>query len=207
MKLRLVPIDISRARAWIQREHSHLDAPIGGKCAVAVEVLDGGGWRMCCVALLGRPVSRELQTQGCAEVLRVASDRTPHAASKALAAITRAGLALGYRRLVSSTLLGEAGTSYTAAGWHPVHVELRSRDWERSDGRSSGPAMQPGAKVRWESGPDALASDPRVEALVRDCAGRVELRGRQERLPLFAKLPQPEAEGPCDVASTEVSNG
>lgn len=35
--LRLAPIDLAPARAWIQRVHSHLDAPIGGKVAVAVE--------------------------------------------------------------------------------------------------------------------------------------------------------------------------
>lgn len=184
--LRLAPIGLTAARAWIQRVHSHLDAPIGGKCAVAVEVLDGE-WRLCCVALLGRPVSRELQSQGCAEVLRVASDRTPHAASKALAAITRAGLALGYRRLVSSTLLGESGTTYLAAGWRPVHVDLRVQNWGR-EGRARAPAAQPGAKVRWEAGPDALPRDERVEALVSEHAGRVEFMARQERLPLFPSL-------------------
>jgi len=190
VSLRLAPIDLAPARAWIQREHSHLDAPTGGKCAVAVEVLDGGGWRLCCVALLGRPVSRELQAQGCAEVLRVASDRTPHAASKALAAITRAGLALGYTRIVSSTLLGEAGTMYAAAGWRAVACRLLERgpevaEWGR-EGRVREPAAQPGAKVRWETGPDALPADPHVEALLRESVGRVEIRARQERLPLFA---------------------
>lgn len=40
---RLGPIDLLDARIFVQREHSHLDAPIGGKCAVAVERRGGGG--------------------------------------------------------------------------------------------------------------------------------------------------------------------
>jgi hypothetical protein len=203
-RLRLGPIDLSDARAFIQREHSHLDAPIGGKCAVAVERRREEAWERCCVALLGRPVSRELQAQGCAEVLRVAAasdpapvcsccwqthgvTRTtiPHVASMCLAAISRAGLDLGYRRLVSSTLLGESGTMYIAAGWRAVACDRRERDWERSDGYRS-PAGQPGAKVRWETGPDALAENMEVLALVKEMTGKITLRPRQERLPLLA---------------------
>lgn len=102
-----------------------------------------------------------------------------------LGAITRAGLNLGYRRLVSSTLLGEPGTMYIAAGWRAVSVDMRTRNWARSDGLRAA-AMQPGAKVRWETGPDALPEDPEVLALVREMAGRVALPPRRERLPLFA---------------------
>lgn len=188
MTLRLAPIDLASARAWIQRVHSHLDAPIGGKAAVAIEE-DG---RLCCVALLGRPNARALQAQGCAEVLRVASDRTPHAAGMALAAITRAALSLGYTRIVSSTLLGEKGTMYRGTGWRPVACRLLERgpelaDWRRK-GRSSKAPTQAGAKVRWEAGPSALPENPKVAAFVLEMAGKVELLPRRESLPLLALM-------------------
>ncbi len=202
--LRLAPIDLGSARVWIEKMHSHLSAPIGGKVAVAVERSGASqfqrrsfagltkaplppAWALCCVALLGRPVSRELQAQGCAEVVRVASDRTPHAASKSLAAITRAALDLGYRRVVSSTLLGESGATYRAAGWKPVACDQRQRDWKRSDGARDA-AEQPGAKVRWEAGPDAQPESLEVAELVRAMVGRVDMRPRQETLPLFSRL-------------------
>lgn len=183
--LTIVPIGVSDARKWIEAHHSHLHAPLGGLCAVAIAT-DG---RICCVATLSRPVSRVLQASGaCAEINRVASDGTaPHAASKAIGALARAGIALGYRRLVSSTLLGEAGTSYRAAGWWPVACDTRERDWIRSDGERD-PAAQPGAKVRWEFGPDASPIDPTVDALVRASVGGVSLRARPENLPLLALM-------------------
>lgn len=60
--------------------------------------------------------------------------------------------------------------------------------------------MQPGAKVRWETGPMAdwmvVPTDPEkarekakrlldVDALVHESVGRVELVGRGETMPLF----------------------
>ena len=181
-RLVLMPTNIQEARRFIEKHHSHLHAPVSGLCAVGV----GDGVVLQCVAMLGRPVSRELQAQGCAEVIRVASDGTEHAASKALGAITRAALALGYRRLVSSILLGEKGTSYRAAGWWPVHVEKRIREWDcGARDYAPRPAVQPGPKVRWEFGPDALPRDVEADRLVRESAGKVDLRPRPEGLPLF----------------------
>lgn len=185
-KLRVVPITITDARAHVDRWHSHLPAPVGGLLAAAVAVDDPP--RVVCVAILSRPVARVLQAQGCAEVTRVASDGTEaHAASMALGAIRRAALALGWRRLVSSTLLGEAGTSYRAAGWHPVAISAGG-EWGRDD-RPRDAAAQPGAKIRWETGPDALPLDPEVDAAVREAVGRVDLRPRPgPDFPLFGVL-------------------
>ena len=180
MSLVLMPTNIGEARKFIERHHSHLHAPVSGLCAVGV----GDGTTLHCVAMLGRPVSRMLQAAGCAEVIRVASDGTEHAASKALGAITRAAIALGYRRLVSSILLGEKGTSYRAAGWWPAHLDTRERDWKRSDGERAR-ADQPGPKVRWEYGPEALPCDPEVDRAVRENAGKVDLRPRSDGMPLF----------------------
>lgn len=185
MSLRIVPITIGDARLFVEREHSHLHAPLSGLCAVSVV----GGGLVVCVAILSRPVSRELQAQGCAEVTRVASDGTEHAGSMALGAIRRAALALGWRRLVSSTLLGEAGTIYRADGWHPVAVHgPRSPEAWSCASRDREAAAQPGAKVRWEAGPDARPRDFEVDSLVRAMVGKVELLARPDmNMPLFHK--------------------
>ena len=175
--LRVVPVTLRAARAHVQAHHSHLAAPVGGLFAVGV-ARDGV---LCCVAIVGHPVARMLT--GCAEVTRVASDGTRHAASMALGAAGRAGLALGWRRLVSYTLLGEPGTSYRAAGWWPVAV-CDGGQWSRED-RPREAAQQAGRKVRWEYGPDALSRDAQVDALVRASAGSVPLRPRTEVLPLL----------------------
>ena len=192
MTLSIVPITIGDARKWIERHHSHHHAPLGGLCAVAIAE-DG---RVCCVGMLSHPVARKLhEKRTIAEINRVASDGTaPHAASKAIGALSRAAIALGYRRLVSYTLLGEAGTSYRAAGWWPTSKN-DGGDWSVATRKYVGKkAVQPGAKVRWEFGPDAEPIDPEVDALVRASVGVVALRGRAETLPLFATREREEAQ-------------
>lgn len=146
--LALAPITQREAFAWVRAVHSHLPTPPPG-ALTCVQVLDGE--RRCCVAVLGRPSARKLQDGLTAEITRVASDRTPHAASKAIAALTRAAVALGYTRVVSYTLADEAGTSYRAAGWTPV-AESGGGEWSRPS-RARGAAVQAGPKTRWEYQP------------------------------------------------------
>lgn len=181
-ELQLRPLTLLRAaRRFADQWHSHLDRPHGAIVAVGVE----SAGELVCVALLGRPPARLLQGAGnVAEVIRVASDGTTrHAASKALAAITRAGLDLGWRRLVSYTLLGEAGTIYRACGWRPVAL-TRGGEGTRPS-RARAPVQQPGRKVRWETGPEAWARDEQVDALVRDSVGKVAIPARRSAMPLF----------------------
>ncbi len=183
MSLRVVPISIAAARLHIETHHSHHHAPCGGLLAAAV----ADGDRVCCVALLGRPVARMLDQRGnVAEVTRVASDGTKHAASMCLAAVTRAAIALGWRRIVSYTILGEAGTSYRAAGWRCVAITGTSEGWA-SHPRTKHIA-QPGAKARWETGPDALPEDPAAVTAMLAAVGVAVVPERPENLPLLKGL-------------------
>ena len=183
MTLRVVPVTITDARKHIERHHSHHHAPVGGLLACAV----AEGDRVCCVAVLSRPVARMLDARGdVAEVTRVASDGTKHAASMCLAAVTRAALALGWRRLVSYTLLGEAGTSYRAAGWRCTGIVEASQGWHSRGGRT---IAQGGGKARWETGPDALPESPEAVAAVLAAVGVAVVPDRPEVLPLFVPRP------------------
>ena len=173
MSLRVAPITIGAARAFVDDAHSHHFAPQGAIFAVSV----AEGERVCCVALVGRPVSRVIATgRVSAEVTRVASDGTRHAASMCIAAATRAPLSLGYRRVVSYTLLGEAGTSHLAAGWH-ISGLSKGGEWSRAS-RPRSDAAQSAPKARWETGPDALPPDGAAALVVGMCVGRIELRER-----------------------------
>ncbi len=179
MSLSVVPLGVREALRHVEAHHSHHHAPPGASLAAAVS----DGERIVCVALVGRPVARMLDADPtCAEVTRCASDGTPHAASMCLAAARRAALALGYRRLVSYTLLGEAGTSYLAAGWVVTGLVEASQRWHTRDGRTT---IQGGGKVRWETGPGALAADGAAALVAAMCAGRVEVMPRAEVLPLL----------------------
>jgi len=179
-QLVVYPITQLDARRHVQRHHSHLNAPIGGLFSVSVR----DGDRIVCVAIVGRPVARLMQNGLTCEVIRLCSDGTsPHAASMALGACVRGAVALGWRRIVSSTILGEPGTCYRAAGWRPTSISEGGDGWHSRPGRT---IVQSGRKVRWEAGPDALPLNPGVDAEVRASVGRVVIPERPETLPLFA---------------------
>lgn len=182
MTLRLVPVNVREAQRHVEALHAHHHAPAGALFCVGVA--DGG--RLACVVIVSRPVSRMLDaTPTVAEITRCASDRTPHAASKGLAAATRAAIALGYRRLVSYTILGESGVCYRAAGWHVAGLVEPSQGWHSREGRT---IAQGGGKARWETGPDAAPADGAAALVAGLCIGRVEIPARLETLPLIMRI-------------------
>lgn len=181
MALRIVPLCLKEARRHVEALHSHHHAPPGALFCVGIA--DGG--RLACVVIVSRPVSRMLDaTSTVAEITRCATDRTPHAASMAIAAATRAAIALGYRRLVSYTILGESGVSYRAAGWHVTDLVEPSQGWHSRAGRT---ITQGGGKVRWEAGPDAHDANGAAALVSAMCIGRVEIPARPETLPLLVR--------------------
>jgi hypothetical protein len=86
--------------------------------AVAV----GDGLEVRGVATIGRPVARMLQDGWTAEVTRCCTLGDKNAPSMLYAAAWRAARSLGYRRLITYTLVSEPGTSLRAAGWKEVGV-------------------------------------------------------------------------------------
>lgn len=143
----LVPIPRKEARAWINRTHRHLSAPIGDLFRVGLEA-DGEPHELLAVGMAGRPC-RMLQDGRTAEITRIASiaPAEVNACSILYGALRRAGLALGYRRFVTYTLPHEPGTSLKAAGF----VEDGMTDggeWSRPS-RKRKPAEQPSPKRRW----------------------------------------------------------
>lgn len=145
MSLELQPISYAEACAFIAHHHSHHLPPQGWKWGIAVN--DGTG--VVGVVTVGRPVARHLDNGWTLEVTRCCTDSTPHVASKLYAAAWRAARALGYRRLITFTLVTEAGTSLYAAGWRVVG-QTAGGSWScpsrpRVDKHPLGP------KVLWEA--------------------------------------------------------
>lgn len=123
MSLRVVPVSFRDACGFVTMWHRHHSRPAGCKFCLGVadeaDVLRG-------VAIIGRPVARMLQDGLTLEVTRTATDGTRNANSMLYGAAWRAAKALGYRRLVTYTQVGESGASVRAAGWRVV-AERRAR--------------------------------------------------------------------------------
>ena len=125
MTLMIVPITVQDAREYVRQHHRHHRPPVSGLFAVACAADD----EVCGVAIVGRPVARQLQDGWTAEVTRVATDGMSNACSKLYSACRRAALALGYRKLVTYTLQVEPGVSLRGADRLAVAVASEGNRW------------------------------------------------------------------------------
>lgn len=144
MKLRLTPITLREANAFVLAHHRHHGEARG--CIVCVAVSEAETVRG--VAIVGRPVARMLDDGWTAEVLRCCTDGERNACSMLYAAAWRAVRALGYRQLVTYTLPEEGGASLRAAGWRCIG-QAGGGTWNREQRpRVDTHPLQ--EKLRWE---------------------------------------------------------
>jgi hypothetical protein len=143
--LRITPITLREANAFVARLHRHHGPTRGCLFCVAVALGDV----IVGVAIVGRPVARMLQDGYTAEVTRVCTDGTEHAASKLYGACWRAAQQLGYRRMLTYVLNTEPGTTLKAAGWK-CYGEAGGGSWSR-EGRPRVDLHPTQIKIRWEA--------------------------------------------------------
>ena len=153
-RLRVVPCVYREAAAYVARFHRHHIPPRGTRFALAV-VDETGLVRG--VALVGRPVARNLDGGFTLEVNRVATDGCPNACSALYGAAARAAKALGYHRLVTYIRDDEPGTSLRAAGWDK-ESDVPATSWNvPSRARQDKTEVVP--RTRWTArltGPDPI---------------------------------------------------
>lgn len=148
MSLCLVPITVQDAREYVRQHHRHHPPPVSGLFAVAC-ASGGADMPIVGVAIVGRPVARNLQDGWTAEVTRVATNGAKNACSILYGACWRAARSLGYRRLVTYTLASENGASLRASGWRVVG-EVEGRSWScATRPRVDKHPLQ--NKLRWEA--------------------------------------------------------
>jgi hypothetical protein len=126
MSLSLRPMTLKAARQYVTENHRHHKAPQGGLFAIGL-ARDSD---VCGCVIIGRPVARMLCDGFTAEVTRLCTDGTKNACSMLYAAAWRACRAMGYRRLITYILEGEAGVSLSASGWRLVG-EAGGGSWSR----------------------------------------------------------------------------
>ena len=113
MKLEIVPIKQSDAKVFVKRHHRHHAPSVGSIFQVGCS----DGSKIVGVAMVGRPVARNLDDGWTVEVTRLCADGTKNACSKLYAACRKIARAMGYRKIVTYILDTEKGTSLKAAGW------------------------------------------------------------------------------------------
>lgn len=146
----LCPIFIRQANAFVSLHHRHNKPTRGALFAISCSHMG----RMVGVGIVGRPVSREIKREGTTcEVLRVAtsSDAPKGACSWIYARCKRAAATLGYRKVITYTLVSEGGASLRALGATPIACG-RPHQWtKRADGDNRINQDVCGQeKIRWE---------------------------------------------------------
>jgi hypothetical protein len=144
--LRVCPITLRQARAFVQEHHRHHDMPQGGLWALALMRDD----QLVGVAIAGRPVSRVLQRKGYCEIVRVCVlEGVRNGCSMLYARCRRVAQAMGYARTVTYTLRSEGGASLRASSFTPI-AETDGGSWSRpSRPRTDTHPTEP--KTRWEA--------------------------------------------------------
>lgn len=124
--LRLVPVSFADACAFVEMWHRHNKPPNGHRFSIGV----AKGETLVGVCMVSHPVARHLMDGATLEVIRTATDGTPHANSMLYGAAWRAAKALGYSRLVTYTQAEESGTSLRAAGWRVIAERPARKGWD-----------------------------------------------------------------------------
>ena len=127
--LRITPINLDEANAFVEANHRHHKPVPGAKFCVAVsEDNDVVG-----VAIVGRPVSRHLDDGWTLEVNRCCTNGSKNACSMLYSSAWRAARAMGYQKLITYTLESEGGASLRGAGWQCIgETNTKDQGWNRS---------------------------------------------------------------------------
>jgi hypothetical protein len=138
VSISLRPVTRDEADRFISEHHRHHRPPVGALWRHGAH--DSEGY-LVAVAVVGRPVARELDDGLTVEVTRMCSDGEPNVCSMLYAAARRAADAKGYRRGLTYILRSEwdrfdpatgrriGGASIRAAGYEFLW-EVRGRSWD-----------------------------------------------------------------------------
>ena len=113
MSLAIRPSTLREANSYVAQHHRHNLPTNGHKWSLAC--YDGD--RLCGVAIAGQPIARKLDDGLTIEVRRVCTDGTRNACSILYGACARVAKEMGYKRVITYTLISEPGTSLKASGW------------------------------------------------------------------------------------------
>jgi hypothetical protein len=111
--LTIRPITLRAANEYVAAHHRHNQPTRGHKWSLALY----DGERLCGVAIAGQPIARKLDDGLTIEVRRLCTDGTKDACSKLYGACARVAKEMGYRKIITYTLISEPGTSLRASGW------------------------------------------------------------------------------------------
>jgi hypothetical protein len=150
--MRIIPITLRQACAFVTEHHRHNKAPRGHKFSIGLEQ----GYELIGVVMAGRPVARALDDGLTIEINRTCTTGEPNANSMLYGAAWRAAKAMGYHRCITYTQADESGASLRAAGFIKVQELAARKSWGESTANERLVVMRDSVgsggvnRIRWE---------------------------------------------------------
>lgn len=110
--MEVVPIFQREAFDFITKVHRHHVKPVGSIFQIG---LSNG--HLIGVAVVGRPVARQINHAVTCEVTRMCTDGSKNACSKLYSTCARIAREMGYKKIITYILESETGVSLRASGW------------------------------------------------------------------------------------------
>lgn len=129
--LRVRPISIAQANAYVEKYHRHHGKRVGVRFAIACYEGD----ELHGVAICANPVARKSDDGLTLEVARLCTDGTHNACSILYGACARVAKDMGFTKIQTFILESEPGTSLKACGWVCEGVAGESVNWENKKGK------------------------------------------------------------------------
>lgn len=111
--MKIIPMHLKQAQEFISKYHRHNIPPVGGKFAIGC-ISDGN---LCGTAICGRPISRMLDNGNVLEIYRCCTNGTRNACSMLYGACLRIARNMGYKEVITYTLVSENGASLKASNF------------------------------------------------------------------------------------------
>lgn len=118
-------IELSTANSFVKNHHRHHKVVQGHRFSIGAIYNN----KLVGVAIVGRPVGREVDQLLTIEVTRLTTDGTRNACSFLYGACVKAGKSLGYHKIQTYILSSELGSSLKASGFVFSHV-TKGREWK-----------------------------------------------------------------------------
>lgn len=127
-KLYIVPLTLKQANELVSKFHRHHKPCVGHRFSLGV--IDDRG-DLHGAAIVGRPVSRELNQYDIAEITRLVTDGFPNACSALYGACARVAKEMGFVSIQTYILENETGISLKSSGYIFDHL-TNGGNWNHS---------------------------------------------------------------------------
>ena len=138
------PISLKQANEFVLNNHRHNKPVQGHKWSLGLF----NNQQLIGVAIVGRPIARNLDNGLTLEILRVCTNGERNSNSMLYGRVAQIARLMGYEKVITYTLTKESGASLRAVGAKP-ETEIKGGGWNRENRPRENQEVFFEPKIRW----------------------------------------------------------